>query len=142
MTYSEVIKPAVPKHRSEGRSVINPNGPCGSHFGFKNFQLEDYACGALYDGLVLGHDTGGGKSFALFTWPALKIGFQRDGQSGSDFAPGEYGPSGSDRALRPLGPVLLVVPGELHHKTIAEVAVLMKAKVIPTNCQDDFLRLP
>ena len=83
-----------------------------SHFGFKNFQLEDYARGALHDGLVLGHDTGGGKSLALFTWPALKVGFQ-GGQSSSDFDPDE------PRALHPLDPVLLVVRGDLHHKTIA-----------------------
>ena len=77
MTYPQIIQ-----------SVINRNGDgqsgsdCGSHFGFKNFQLEDYARGALHDGLVLGHDTGGGKSLALFTWPALKVGFQ------TEFAPG------------------------------------------------------
>src|ERR1019366_5313262 len=99
MTYPEIIQPAVPKLQSEGRSLINnknhgPSGSdCGSHFGFKNFQLEDYARGALHDGLVLGHDTGGGKSLALFTWPALKVGFQ------TEFAPDE------PRALRPLGPV-------------------------------------
>ncbi len=81
-------------------------GPCGSHFGFKQFQLEDYARGALHDGLILGHDTGGGKSLALFVWPALKVGFvQPDGPSGTDFLPGE--PQG----LKPLAPVLLVVPG-------------------------------
>jgi len=132
MTHPQIIQPAVPKHPSEGRSVINPNGPSGKdHFGFKNFQLEDYARGAIHDGFVLGgHDAGGGRSLARFTWPALKVGFQGDG------------PAGLDRALRPLGPVLLVVPGGLHHKTIAEAAALMKAKVIPMNCQDDFLRLP
>jgi len=67
MTYPQIIQ-----------SVIN------TKFGFKNFQLEDYTRGALHDGLVLGRDTGGGKSLALFTWPALKVGFQ-GGQSGSDF---------------------------------------------------------
>ena len=112
MTYPQIIQ-----------SVIN------TKFGFKNFQLEDYARGALHDGLVLGHDTGGGKSLALFTWPALKVGFQ------TEFAPGE------PRALRPLAPVLLVVPGDLHHKTIAEDAALMKAKVTILDSQETFLRL-
>jgi len=51
------------------------------------------------------------------------------------------GPSGSDRALRPLGPALLVVPGGRHHKTIAEDAALMKAKVSPLNWQEDFFCL-
>ena len=87
MTYPQIIQ-----------SVIS--GPSGKdHFGFKNFQLEDYARGALHDGLVLGHDTGGGKSLALFTWPALTVGFQ-GGQCGSDWrtpspaGAGEGGPNG------------------------------------------------
>jgi len=112
MTYPQIIQ-----------SVIN------TKFGFKNFQLEDYARGALHDGLVLGHDTGGGKSLALFTWPALKVGFQ------TEFAPGE------PRELKPLAPVLLVVPGDLHHKTIAEDAALMKAKITILDSQETFLRL-
>ena len=107
----------------------NAKGPCGPHFAFKRFQLEDYARGALHDGLILGHDTGGGKSLALFTWPALKVGFQ------TDFAPGE------PRGLKPLAPVLLVVPGDLHHKTIHEDAAMFKAKVTILDCQDTFIRL-
>ena len=120
MTYPQIIQSVIAKN----------HGPSGKdHFGFKNFQLEDYARGALHDGLVLGHDTGGGKSLALFTWPALKVGFQ------TEFAPGE------PRELKPLAPVLLVVPGDLHHKTIAEDAALMKAKVTVLDSQETFLRL-
>ena len=77
-------------------------------FKFKKFQREDYARGALHDGLVLGHDTGGGKTIALFVWPALKTGFR------TEFAPGE------PRGLQPLAPVLLVVPGDLHQQTLDE----------------------
>ena len=120
-------------------SSHSPSGK--DHFGFKNFQLEDYARGALHDGLVLGHDTGGGKSLALFTWPALKVGFEGMGESSpstSDPSPIFYPqPSG----LKPLAPVLLVVPGDLHHKTIAEDAALMKAKVTVLDSQETFLRL-
>ena len=115
---------------------MKPNIPCGQHhFSFKRFQLEDYARGALHDGLILGHDTGGGKSLALFTWPALKVGFRGDGQSGTDFAPGE------PRGLYPLAPILLVVPGDLHHKTIHEDAALLKAKVTIMDSQAAFLKL-
>ena len=85
MTYPQIIQ-----------SVIK-NGPCGSHFGFKNFQLEDYARGALHDGLVLGHDTGGGKSLALFTWPALKVGFVSIGKSSSSSSP-DFGPRALTRS--------------------------------------------
>ena len=54
-------------------------------FKFKQFQVEDYVRAAMHDGVILAHDTGGGKSLARVTWPALKVGFQGDGQSGSDF---------------------------------------------------------
>ena len=108
-----------------------PSGPCGQHFAFKRFQLEDYARGALHDGLILGHDTGGGKSLALFIWPALKVGFQR-WPVRLDFAPGE------PRGLKPLAPVLLVVPGDLHHKTIHEDAAMLKAKVTILDSQATF----
>jgi hypothetical protein len=58
MTYPEIIQPAVPKLPSEGSVIAKNRGPSGKdHFGFKNFQLEDYARGALHDGLVL--DAGG-----------------------------------------------------------------------------------
>ena len=139
MTYPQIIQPAVPKLPSEGRSVIAKNhGPSGKdHFGFKNFQLEDYARGALHDGLVLGHDTGGGKSLALFTWPALKVGFE-----GADLTAPKRSEGGPlPDSLRPLAPVLLVVPGDLHHKTIAEDAALMKATVTVLDSQETFLLL-
>ena len=107
-------------------------GPSGKDdFGFKQFQLEDYARGGLHDGLILGHDTGGGKSLALFVWPALKVGFVQP----DTFLPGE------PRGLKPLAPVLLVVPGDLHHKTIHEDAAMLKAKVTVIDSQATFLRL-
>jgi len=98
-------------------------------FHFKQFQREDYARGALHDGLILGHDTGGGKTIALYTWPALKVGFQ------TEFLPGEK------RGLRPLEPVLFVVPGDLHQQTMDEGADKFKAAVTPVDSQESFLRL-
>ena len=79
MTYLQIIQSAIAKN----------HGPSGKDFGFKNFQLEAYARGALHDGLVLGHDTGGGKSLALFTWPALKVGFVGMGECSSS-SPGYF----------------------------------------------------
>jgi len=98
-------------------------------FKFKQFQREDYARGCLHDGLILGHDTGLGKTLALFTVPALKVGFQ------TEFAPGE------PRGLRPLAPVLLVVPGDLHQRTMDEGLKMFKATVTQIPDKDTFLRL-
>ena len=103
--------------------------PVLADFHFKKFQLEDYSRGALHDGLILGHDTGGGKTIALYVWPALKVGFQ------TEFAPNE------PRGLRPLAPVLLVAPGDLHKQTIDEGVEKFKAVVTPIDGQETFIRL-
>ncbi|MDE2103518.1 MAG: DEAD/DEAH box helicase [Patescibacteria group bacterium] len=73
-------------------------------FKFKQFQMEDYARGALHDGIILGHDTGLGKTIAMFIWPLLKVGYL------TECVP--HGPK-----LRPAKPVLLVVPGDGHDQT-------------------------
>ena len=41
----------------------------------KPFQKQDLARAALKDGLILGWDTGMGKTWAMFIWPLLKVGF-------------------------------------------------------------------
>ena len=81
------------------------SGPSGS-FRFKQFQLDDYARAALHDGVILGHDTGLGKTIAMFIWPLLKTGF-RHGALGA----------GETARLTPNAPVLLVVPGDGHDQT-------------------------
>jgi hypothetical protein len=107
------------------------SSPLTQDFHFKRFQLEDYARGALHDGLILGHDTGLGKSIALYVWPALKVGFETQD-------PGSQTPV---RSLRPLAPILLVVPGDLHEQTIREGEEKFKATVTRLDCHDTFLRL-
>lgn len=108
-------------------SLLSPHA--NPRFGFKQFQLEDYARAALHDGLIFAHDTGLGKTLALYIWPALKTGFQ------TTFAPGE------ERGLRPLAPILLVVPGDLHQRTIEEGRKMFKATVTIIDSQEKFLRL-
>jgi|CZKV01.1.fsa_nt_gi hypothetical protein len=93
-------------------------------FTFKNFQLEDYARAALHDGIVLGHDTGGGKTIALYVLPALKCGFDR-----------------TVKRLAPLKPVLIVAPGDLHEQTMQEGTDHFKAIVTPIDTQETFLQL-
>jgi hypothetical protein len=98
-------------------------------FKFKPFQRQDYAAAAMHDGVILGHDTGGGKTIALFVWPALKVGFK------TDFAPGEI------RRLEPSEPVLLVVPGDLHQRTIKEAREKFHIRVTVLDSQAAFLQL-
>ena len=43
----------------------------------KLFQKQDLARAALKDGLILSWDTGLGKTWALYLWPLLKVGFER-----------------------------------------------------------------
>src|ERR1051325_6280364 len=74
----------------------------------KLFQRQDLARAALKDGLILSWDTGLGKTWALFLWPLLKVGFE---------------PSRSDdprERLRPKAPVLIIAPGDWHQQICDE----------------------
>jgi hypothetical protein len=93
-------------------------------FSFKQFQREDIARAALHDGVILGIDTGGGKTIAAFTWTALKTGFQFPAD-----------------ALRPLQPVLIIAPGDLHQQIIGEGRDHFRAEVTRLDSQRTFLRL-
>ena len=77
----------------------SPNA-VSTEFHFKQFQIDDYARAALHDGVILGHDTGLGKTIAMFIWPLLKCGVLADSHQ-----------------LKPVKPVLLVVPGDGHDQT-------------------------
>ena len=100
-------------------------------FRFKEFQRQDYARMALHDGGVLGHDTGGGKTIALFALPALKCGFDRTPRVAAGEKPG----------LKPLAPVLIVAPGDLHGQIMQEGADHFRARVTPIDSQETFLKL-
>ncbi|PWU21775.1 MAG: hypothetical protein C5B50_01055 [Verrucomicrobia bacterium] len=46
-------------------------------FKFKRFQKEDLSRAATHDGVILGSDTGTGKSIYAYAWPLLKVGLLR-----------------------------------------------------------------
>jgi SNF2-related domain/Helicase conserved C-terminal domain len=78
----------------------------------KAFQKHDLARAALKDGLILGWDTGLGKTWAMFLWPLLKVGYEPVSPClGSDSAP---------ERIRPRAPVLIVAPGDLHQQISTE----------------------
>jgi hypothetical protein len=92
-------------------------------FKFKRFQKEDLARAALHDGLVLGLDTGTGKTICGFTWPLLKIGR----------LPGPR--------LCPSEPVLFIAAGDLHEQIIEEGCKRFGIQLTVLDSQETFLRL-
>jgi len=78
----------------------------------KLFQRQDLARAALKDGLILGWDTGLGKTWAMFLWPLLKVGFD-------PVNPRTSAQPVSER-IRPRAPVLIIAPGALHKQIGAE----------------------
>jgi hypothetical protein len=99
-------------------------GRAQARFGFKAFQREDYARAALHDGVILGHDTGLGKTIAMFIWPLLKAGYLA-----------------GERGLRPAKPVLLVVPGDGHDQTDDESWKHFKTRSVRLDSQATFLKI-
>ena len=93
-------------------------------FAFKQFQRGDYARAALHDGIILGHDTGLGKTIALFIWALLKCGYVTEGQG-----------------LKPAKPVLLIVPGDGHDQTDDEAKKHFKTKPVRLDSHATFYRL-
>src|SRR5437763_324084 len=73
----------------------------------KVFQKQDLARAALKDGLILSWDTGLGKTWALFIWPLLKVGFERTENTNGE-------------RIRPKAPVLIIAPGDLHQQICDE----------------------
>src|SRR5512133_2537167 len=92
----------------------------------KPFQREDLARLALHDGAIDAKDTGLGKTFDMYLWPCLKLGFHRPSTAFS---------------LLPKGTVLLVAPGDGHDQIISEGATHFRAKVTRLDSQATFLRL-
>ena len=90
----------------------------------KSFQKQDLARAALHDGLIIGWDTGLGKTWAMFLWPMLKCGWVR-----------------ADGAIIPAAPVLIVAPGDLHEQITAEAWANFRIRVVPMPSQAEFFRL-
>lgn len=86
----------------------------------------------MHDGAILGHDTGLGKTIALFTWPLLKLGW---------LEPNAPNPFGRNDRLRPAKPTLLVVPGDGHDQTDDESLKHFKTKAVRLDSQETFLKL-
>ena len=85
-----------------------------TRFAFKGFQRHDYACLAIPNGGVLGHDTGGGKTAALYVMALLKVGFDRDVEQVRRVG------------LQPLAACLIVAPGDLHAQIAADARNLLR----------------
>ena len=129
----------LPRHPSHTALV-----PLNQRFQFKDFQRRDYARAAMTNGVVLGHDTGGGKTLALFVVPALKVGFEgMDVRGGDGSSPHSdlRNPRPVPDSLKPLAPILLIVPGDLHERTMKEGRTKFRASVTALDSQDTFLRL-
>jgi hypothetical protein len=95
----------------------------------KRFQKQDLARAALKDGLILGWDTGLGKTWAMFLWPLLKVGF--------DLIPD----SRAGKRLRPKAPILIIAPGDLHQQIGEEAMNHFKVPVHPLDSQETFQAL-
>ena len=113
-------------------TVVQTLFDSASRFEFKGFQLEDYARAALHDGVILGHDTGLGKTIAMFIWPLLKCSYVSTADCFKD---------GGPHAVRPAKPVLLVVPGDGHDQTDDESMKHFKTKAVRLDSQATFLQL-
>ena len=113
-------------HRQTMQEMVRQfAGNCPAEgFRFKQFQVDDYARAALHDGIILGHDTGLGKTLAMFVWPLLKCGVLADCHQ-----------------LKPAKPVLLVVPGDGHDQTDDESLRHFKTKSVRLDSQATFLKL-
>ena len=102
----------------------------------KLFQKQDLARAALKDGLILGWDTGLGKTWAMFLWPLLKVGF--DQVRPSTLNPQ---PSTPQERLHPQAPVIIIAPGDLHAQARDEALTHFGIVVASLDSQAAFDRL-
>jgi hypothetical protein len=98
----------------------------------KLFQKQDLARAALHDGLILSWDTGLGKTWALYLWPLLKVGYLQ--------APADPSTETIPR-IRPRQPVLIIAPGDLHQQIAEEGWTRFRIRVVPLDSQETFGRL-
>lgn len=97
----------------------------------KLFQKQDLARAALHDGLILSWDTGLGKTWALFLWPLLKVGYDR---IEDPTAPGGW-------RIQPRAPILVIAPGDLHDQIRAEGWKWFRVRCRSLDSQESFMEL-
>jgi len=111
----------------------------------KLFQKQDLARAALHDGLILSWDTGLGKTWAIFLWLLLKVGYEQvSSLTGEVAGPGAATPGQLDatlRRLRPRQPVLILAPGDLHAQIAEEAWARFRIRLVVLDSQDAFNRL-
>jgi hypothetical protein len=99
------------------------------------FQKQDLARAALKDGLILSWDTGLGKTWALYLWPLLKVGFEPVTD------PPNARLTRVQERLRPKAPVLIVAPGDLHQQIAEEGLAHFGIIIRKLDSQQAFMRL-
>lgn len=105
-------------------SLMAEGGKFSPPMVYKKFQREDYARLACTNGAICAHEPGLGKTWACFTIPLLKVGFETCAGK-----------------IRPLRPVLIVAPGDLHDQAIEEAKSIFGISVTRLDSQATFLRL-
>jgi len=100
----------------------------------KTFQKQDLARAALKDGLILAWDTGLGKTWAMFLWPLLKLGYEK-------VAPDPSRLTGLSERIRPKAPVLIIAPGDLHQQISDEAITHFGIVTHALDSQETFERL-
>lgn len=95
----------------------------------KPFQKQDLARAALKDGLIKSWDTGLGKTWALYLWSLLKVGFE------------QVTTPGGETFLQPKAPVLILAPGDLHAQITAEGRDHFRTPVRTLDSQNAFMTL-
>jgi len=95
----------------------------------KTFQREDLARAALHDGLILGLDTGLGKTICAYAWPLLKVGVLK---------------GAGDQPVHPIcpaEPVLIIASGDLHAQIMDEGHKHFGVTPTILDSQERFLKL-
>lgn len=94
----------------------------------KLFQKQDLARAALHDGLILSWDTGLGKTWALYLWLLMKVGYIKIEEQGV-------------LQVKPNKPVLIIAPGDLHQQIVEEGWTRFRVRVVALDSQETFTRL-
>lgn len=110
----------------------------------KLFQKQDLARAALHNGLILAWDTGLGKTWAIYLWPLLKVGYTTESLGLAPYSrPKPTGRTFAANAerIRPKEPVLIIAPGDLHQQIVDEGWERFGIAIYPLDCQNTFGQL-